>query len=56
MLVVEHQTLLDDVKNMCTYFHLKYCYDMIQEDQIEKLNNFPFEKVKNRFCHILEKY
>jgi hypothetical protein len=34
------------------YFHLKYCTN----DVSEQLKSFPFEKVKNRFCHMVESY
>jgi hypothetical protein len=37
---------------MCTYFYLQCC---TQRDEA-KLKGFPFEKIKNRFCHIIEKY
>jgi tubulin-specific chaperone D len=47
--IPEKDILLRDVHNICLYFYSKGC---LGKDH----KQFPLDQVKNRFCHILEKY
>jgi len=49
---MDFEIINKDIKNMCVYFTQKY----IAKSDSQQLKKFPFIKVKNRVCHIFEKY
>ncbi|CAK65708.1 unnamed protein product (macronuclear) [Paramecium tetraurelia] len=52
-LQLDFEIIMKDIKNMCVYFTQKF---IVQNENNPQLQKFPFIKVKNRVCHIFEKY
>ncbi|KAM3128124.1 hypothetical protein pb186bvf_019770 [Paramecium bursaria] len=51
-LVAESEILKKDIRNMCVYFSQRYIFKVDSQQILQ----FPFIKIKDRVCHIFEKY
>ena len=58
--IQEKDMLLSDVNNLCAYFKREIVDKRLLFIHLQKAeakpNNFPFQKIKERICHIIQKY
>ena len=50
--LVEKDSILRDMKNVCTFIHLKF----IQKMNDKRLDEFPFKFIIGRICYTFSKY